>query len=81
WKSMIEQSSQSGSNPPQDEEKKTRFRKRAAIGVVRRYKKGKTDLTWVRSMIAYLRTKKGLTESEIKQVLKLTDADDLVKKL
>jgi len=76
WKSMIEQSSQSGSNPPQNEEK-AKFRKRAAIGVVRRYKKGKASLTWLHGMIAYLRNKKGLTQTEIKQVLRYEDAEDL----
>ena len=65
---MIAQSVKNGGNPPQDEEK-ARFRKRAAIGVVRKYKKGKVSLTWLQGMIAYLRNKKGLTENEIKQVL------------
>jgi transposase-like protein len=76
WKSMIAQSVKNGSNPPQDEEK-AKFRKQAAIGVVRRYKKGKALLTWVQGMIAYLRQKKGLTEKEIRQVLRYMDAEDV----
>jgi len=76
WKSLIAQSVKNGSVPPQDE-KKAKFRKRAAIGVVRRYKKGKASLTWVQGMIAYLRQKKGLTEKEIKQVLRYMDAEDV----
>jgi len=76
WKSMIAQSVKNGGCPPQDEEK-AKFRKQVAIGVVRRYKKGKASLTWVQGMIAYLRQKKGLTEKEIKQVLRYMDAEDL----
>ena len=76
WKSMITQSAKNGGYPPQDEEK-AKYRKQAAIGVVRRYQKGKTNLTWVRGMIAYLRTKKGLTEQEIKQILRYMDAEDI----
>jgi len=76
WKSMIAQSVKNGSIPPQDEEK-AKFRKQAAIGVVRRYKKGKVSLTWVQGMIAYLRQNKGLTEKEIRQVLRYMDAEDV----
>jgi len=76
WKSMIAQSVKNGGCPPQDEEK-AKFRKQVAIGVVRRYKKGKASLTWVQGMIAYLRQKKGLTEKEIKQVLRYMDAEDV----
>jgi hypothetical protein len=49
----------------------------APIGVVRRCKKGKATLTWVQGMVAYLRHKKGLTENEIKQVLRYLDAEDV----
>jgi putative transposase len=77
WKSMIAQSVKIGDSPPKKEENKAKYRKRAAIGVVRRYKKGKASLTWLKGMIAYLRTKKGLTENEIKQVLSYMDAEDL----
>ena len=76
WKSLIAQSVKNGTCPPQDEEK-AKFRKQAAIGVVRRYKKGKASLTWVQGMIAYLRQKKGLTEKEIRQVLRYMDAEDV----
>jgi transposase-like protein len=76
WKSMIAQSVKNGNCPPQDEEK-AKFRKQAAIGVVRRYKKGKASLTWLQGMIAYLRHKKGLTETEIRQVLRYMDAEDV----
>jgi hypothetical protein len=80
WKSMIAQSSKNGGNPPQDEEK-SKYRKQAAIGVVRRYKKGKASLTWLQGMITYLRTKKGLTKSEIKQVLRYMGAEDLSRSI
>ncbi|MGA2971082.1 MAG: IS6 family transposase [Candidatus Bathyarchaeia archaeon] len=77
WKSMITQSTENRSSPPKETENKAKYRKRAAIGVVRRYKKGKASLTWLQGMIAYLRTKKGLTEHEIKQVLRYMDSEDL----
>lgn len=79
WKSMIAQSVKNGSCPPKETkpENKAKYRKRAAIGVVRKYKKGKVSLTWLQGMIAYLRNKKGLTESEIKQVLRNMSAEDL----
>jgi len=77
WKSMIQQSAENGSRPPKETEDKAKFRKHAAIGVVRRYKKGKASLTWLQGMIAYLRNKKGLTETEIKQVLRYMDAEDV----
>ena len=77
WKSLIAQSVENGSIPPKETESKAKYRKRAAIGVVRRYKKGKASLTWVQGMIAHLRNKKGLTNSEIKQVLQSMDAEDL----
>jgi transposase-like protein len=76
WKSLIAESVKNGGCPPQDEEK-AKFRKQAAIGVVRRYKKGKASLSWVQGMIAYLRHKKGLTEREIGQVLRYMNAEDL----
>ena len=81
WKSMIAQSTENRSCPPKETENKTKYRKRAAIGVVRRYRKGKASLTWLQGMIAYLRNKKGLTESEIKQVLRYEDAEHLAKLL
>jgi len=77
WKSMITQSTENRSSPPKETENKAKYRKRAAIGVVRRYKKGKASLTWVQGMMAYLRHKKGLTETEIKQVLRYMDAEDV----
>ncbi|MGD0175730.1 MAG: IS6 family transposase [Candidatus Bathyarchaeia archaeon] len=77
WKSMITQSTENGRRPPKETENKAKYRKRAAIGVVRRYKKGKASLTWLQGMIAYLRNKKGLTEHEIKQVLRYMDAGNL----
>ncbi|MGA2790065.1 MAG: IS6 family transposase [Candidatus Bathyarchaeia archaeon] len=81
WKSMITQSTENRSSPPKETENKAKYRKRAAIGVVRRYKKGKASLTWLQGMIGYLRNKKGLTESEIKQVLRYLDAEDIGKML
>ena len=74
---MIAQSVKNGDGPPKKKENKAKYRKRAAIGVVRKYKKGKASLTWLQGMIAYLRNKKGLTENEIKQVLTYMDAEDL----
>jgi len=74
---MITQSTENRSCPPKETENKAKYRKRAAIGVVRRYKKGKASLTWLQGMIAYLRNKKGLTEGEIKQVLKYEDSGEL----
>ncbi len=42
WKSMITQSVKNGDGPPKETENKTKYRKRAAIGVVRKYKKGQS---------------------------------------
>jgi transposase-like protein len=81
WKSMITQSTENRSSPPKETEKKAKYRKRAAIGVVRRYKKGKASLTWLQGMIAYLRSRKGLTESEIKEVLRKEGAGALFNSL
>jgi transposase-like protein len=77
WKSMIEQSAEHRSCPPKEPEDNAKYRKHAAIGVVRRYKEGKASLTWLQGMFAYLRNNKGLTNSEIKQVLRYEDAEDL----
>jgi putative transposase len=77
WKSLIELSAESRSCPPKEFEDNAKYRKHAAIGVVLRYKKGKASLTWLQGMFAYLRNKKGLTNSEIKQVLRYEDAENL----
>ena len=77
WKSMIAQSMKNGDIPPKENENKAKYRKRAAIGVVRRYKKGKASLAWLQGMIADLRNRKGLTESELKQVLRFERMDNL----
>jgi len=77
WKSLIELSAERRSRPPKKSEDSAKYRKHAAIGVLRRYKKGKASLTWLQGMFAYLRNKKGLTNSEIKQVLRYENAEDL----
>jgi putative transposase len=81
WKSLIELSAESRSCPPKEIEDNSKYRKHAAIGVVRRYRRGKASLTWLQGMFAYLRNKKGLTEQEIKQVLRYEDAEDIVSLL
>jgi putative transposase len=78
WKSMITQSTDSRSSSSKDTENKMKYRKRAAIGVIRRYKKGKASLSWLRGMIVDLRNRKGLTESELKQVLKHERMEDVI---
>ena len=76
WKSMITQSVQNGSCPPKDEEAE-KYRKQTAIRVVETYLKRKQSLEWVRSMIAFLRNEKGLTEAELDHILRYLDAEQL----
>jgi putative transposase len=71
WESMIAKSASKSTNPPRKTDNKAKYRKRAAIGMVRRYKKGKASQTWLKGMIADLRKRKGLTETELKEVLRL----------
>ncbi len=52
-------------------EKRAKYRKRAAIGMIQRYKKGKASVSWLKGMISDLRRRKGLTERELKEVLKV----------
>jgi len=75
--SMIAKSVKNVTIPPTETNKKAKYRKGAAIGMMRRYKKGKASLSWLQGMIADLRNRKGLTESEIKQVLRYTNCEDL----
>jgi len=81
WESMIAKSMKNVVNVPTEIDSNAKYRKRAAIGVVRRYKKGKASLSWLRGMIADLRNRKGLTETELKQVLRDEKSVSLIRLL
>ena len=74
---MIAKSMKNVTNVPVESDNKAKYRKRAAIGMIRRYKKGKASMAWLQGMIADLRNRKGLTESELKQVLRFERMDNL----
>jgi hypothetical protein len=77
WKSMIEQSVENGSNPPKEKAKKAKYRKHIAIGSIRAYIQGKRSLGWLKGSLAYLRSKRGLTDRELEQVLMYLGAQHL----
>ncbi len=81
WESMINKSIKNVASLPTETGNKAKYRKRAAAGIVRRYKKGKASLTWLKGMIADLRNRKGLTESELKQVLRSERVEKLANLL
>jgi hypothetical protein len=74
---MIEQSVENGSNPPKEKAKAAKRRKHIAIGSIRAYLEGKRNLVWLKGSIAYLRSKKGLTDKELDQALRYLDAEQL----